>query len=135
MKLSDLKTLYTEACRALRQDPEDAEFKMWKCVLGSCDERDVRGALIEWWKSESGKYLPKPADLKPIADRLARIRRKVATPDFCKDSALGYVKKLIDREIVKVRCECVDCTLVWASRDDAGLRGDMGVKKIEGSIV
>ena len=119
MKLSDLKTLYTEACQALRLGPEDVEFKMWKCVLGTYDERDVRGALIEWWSSESGMYRPTPAGLKPIADRLVRIRRKVATPDFCKDSAFGYVGKLVNGQIIGVRCDCAECALARAKRSDA----------------
>lgn len=135
MKLSDLRRLYTEACRAHRLDPEDAEFKMWKCVLGTHDECDVRGALIEWWKSESGKYPAKPAELKPIADRLARIRRKVATPSFCINSALGYVGKLVNGKIIGVPCDCAECVLARTKRNNAGSRGDREVEKIERSIV
>jgi len=119
MQLTDLKSLYKDACLAMRLEPEPGEFKMWKVALLDYDERDVRSALSEWWKSESGRYMPKPADLIPIADRYARIRRKVATPDFCKNSALGYVRKVIDTDIVTVRCDCAQCALARTKRSDA----------------
>ena len=134
MQLSELKSLYKDACLAMRLDPEPGEFKMWKAALLNYDARDVRSALLEWWKSEGGRYMPKPADLIPIADRYARIRRKVATPDFCKDSALGYVGTLVNGKIIGVRCECAECVLARAQRSNAGLRGDMAIEKTQGSI-
>ena len=109
MQLSDLKSLYKEACKALRQEPEEAEFKMWKHVLGSRDERDVRGALMAWWESESGRFLPKPSELKPLAESLARIRRTAEIPEFCKDSALGFRAEVVAGKITRLRCECMNC--------------------------
>jgi hypothetical protein len=123
MKLSDLRSLYKDACLAMRLEPEPGEFEMWKRALVDREERDLRNALFEWWKSEGGRYMPKPADLIPIADRYARIRRKVATPEFCKNSALGYVGKLVNKEIIRVRCNCAECVLARAQRSETGKRG------------
>jgi hypothetical protein len=115
MQLEELKVLYREACEALRQEPEPAEFKMWKRVLGSYDERDVRGALTAWQASERGMFLPKPAELKPEAEHLARVRRHAETPEFCKNSALGLRCELKDDKLVTVRCECPECVRARAS--------------------
>jgi hypothetical protein len=117
MKLTELKAVYKEACQAMRQEPEDAEFKMWWHVLGSYDERDVRGALMAWWECENGKFLPKPVELKPRAESLARARRQLAMPDFCTNSAVGYRSILIDRDFTRVRCECPECVRKWQRWD------------------
>ena len=109
MQSSELKAIYKDACKAQRQEPEEAEFKMWKHVLGSHDERDVRGALVAWWAGERGMFLPKPAELKPEAERLARIRRNAETPDYCKESALGWLGKLVAGKMTRVHCECPLC--------------------------
>ena len=115
MQTSELKALYKEACKAMRQEPEEAEFKMWKHVLGGHDERDVRGALMAWQAGRRGMYLPKPAELKPEAESLARIRRKAEMPDFCNDSALGWCLELLNGKLTKVKCQCVECVSAWAA--------------------
>jgi hypothetical protein len=110
MQPRELKALYEEACKAQRQDPEPAEFKMWKVVLCSYDFRDVSGALTAWWAGEHGMYLPKPAELKPEADRLARIRRREQIVDFCKECGLGRRCVVgVDGKLTIVRCECAEC--------------------------
>lgn len=116
MKVSELMALYQSACRGMRQDPEPAEFEIWKSVLGSYDVIDVQIALQDWWASENGKFLPKPADLKPLAEANSRIRQKVSAPDFCKDSAVGLVMKLVEGKLKRVRCECIECvrTREWS---------------------
>lgn len=115
MHTKELKALYEEACKAQRQEPEPAEFKMWKCVLGFYDERDVRGALVEWWGGERGMFLPKPAELKPLAASQARIRRAAESPSFCEDSALGFRLVVVEGSNTKVRCECPQCVRVRAA--------------------
>jgi hypothetical protein len=123
MQLKELKVLYKEACEALRQEPEPAEFKMWKYVLGSYDERDVRGALTAWWASERGMFLPKPAQLQPEATRLARIRRYAETPDYCGKCACGWLSKLVDGKITRVPCQCRARVLAARARTQCGQGG------------
>jgi rubrerythrin len=75
METSALKAIYGEAYTSLRMKPEPAEFKLWQTVLSGYDESDVRGALQAFQASEHGKYPPRPSELKPEADRLARQRK------------------------------------------------------------
>jgi hypothetical protein len=124
--MTELKAIYKDACRAMRQEPEDAEFKMWVHVLVNHDEHDVRAALMAWWESENGKFLPKPVELKPRVDSLVRARRHLAMPDFCTDSAVGYRGNLINGDITRVRCECPACVQKWREWDSEGT-GDRGV--------
>jgi hypothetical protein len=116
MQTQELKAIYKEACDAQRQEPEPAVFKMWKHVLCDCDERDVRGALTEWWRSERGRFLPKPSELRPEADRLARLRQRAESPEFCTESTLGWLLKVVDGKNTKVRCECSECALARAAQ-------------------
>jgi rubrerythrin len=80
METSALKAIYGEAYTSLRMKPEPAEFKLWQTVLSGYDEADVRGALHSFQASEHGKYPPRPSELKPEADRLARQRKTVSAP-------------------------------------------------------
>lgn len=116
MQRSELRAIYKDACKAMRQDPEEAEFKMWLHVLGSFDERDLRGALNAHWEGENGKFLPKPAELKPKALSLMRIRGNAEAPEFCKESSLGLRRVLNDEGLVTVRCECSECVAARAAR-------------------
>jgi hypothetical protein len=106
MYTSELKSIYRDACKLQRMDPDPDAFKAWKSVLGRLDERDVRAALEAWWASERGSFLPKPADLKPEADRLGRIRWAAETVDYCEECNLGWRGELVDGKITKVPCEC-----------------------------
>jgi hypothetical protein len=109
MQTSELRGLYKEACKSMRQEPDEAEFKMWKHVLGGHDARDVRGALEEHWAGERGMFLPKPAELRPEAERLAQNRRAEETPEFCEDSILGWRRVLVDEKLANVQCVCPMC--------------------------
>jgi hypothetical protein len=123
MQRDELMTLYQRACRGLRQDPEEAEFEIWRFVLGDCEPNDVHVALKKWWAGENGKYLPKPCELKPLAEASARIRLKLEIPDFCRDSAIGFILKLVEGKMIRVRCECIECARAWEWHNKARNRG------------
>lgn len=74
MKPSELKTIYAEACRTAtnRPVPDDAQEKIWRQLMGGFDAADLRAGLATWWQTE--KFLPMPAELKPLAERARRDR-------------------------------------------------------------
>jgi len=127
MNRNELLELYEKACRGIRQDPEEAEFQIWMLVLGGFEFTEVDAALRSWWASENGRFLPQPCDLKPMAEANARIRLKLKTPDFCKNSGLGVVMKLAHGELIRARCECGECARAWEWRDSQG-EGGRGLK-------
>ncbi len=74
MKPSEMKTIYQESCRtaANRPVPDEAQEKIWRQIMIGFDPADLRGGLAIWWQTE--KYLPMPAELKPLAERARRER-------------------------------------------------------------
>lgn len=114
MKPVETKRLYERACREKRRDAKQDEMNLWHRVLRGFEVRDVESALDAWWAStdrdEKGelrsKWLPSPAELKPLAIAAQRKREAAERIDFCGNCALGWVSILRDRELVKVPCEC-----------------------------
>jgi hypothetical protein len=106
MKPSEMKVIYQEACRAAstRPVPDDAQEKIWRQTMGGFDAADIRGGLEIWWQTE--KYLPMPAELKPLAERarLSRIAKKSGLRDEvrwrCPDCGVtmtGFIDPADDR--------------------------------------
>jgi len=82
MKPADTKRIYEQACCAKRIKPQDEEGRTWHRVLREFEARDVEAALDAWWaditpghdNQPRGKWLPTPAELKPLVKR-AEIKR------------------------------------------------------------
>ncbi len=82
MKPEETKRIYERACRAKRVVPQDEEGRLWHRVLRSFPAEDVEKALDEWWADTTpghdgqprGKWLPAPAELKPLVERIAAQR-------------------------------------------------------------
>jgi hypothetical protein len=90
MTKKEMSEIYEHACRSAsnRPVPDPAQLAVWMHVLGFFDAADVRGALARWWASTAtdergevlSKWLPAPAELKPLAmnARQARAARTSA---------------------------------------------------------
>ena len=74
MRPSEIEAIYNDACRIAsnRPVPEAAQLKIWRQIMGGFDAEDLRGGLGIWWLTE--KFLPMPAELKPLAERARRER-------------------------------------------------------------
>jgi hypothetical protein len=78
MKPAETKRVYEQACRTKRITPQDDEGRAWHRVLRDFEARDVEAALDAWWADTTpnlhgeprGKWMPTPAELKPIVDRI-----------------------------------------------------------------
>lgn len=81
MKPAETKRIYEAACRARRITPQDDEGRVWHRTLRDFETGDVEEALDGWWADTTpghdgqprGKWLPTPAELKPL---VARVRQK-----------------------------------------------------------
>ena len=93
MKPNEMRAIYEEACCASsnRQLPEEAQLKIWQQQMGGFDAGDLRAGIAVWWQTE--KYLPMPAELKPLAEAARRKRL-----------ALSSSEKFL------VRWKCPDCS-------------------------
>lgn len=88
MQKREMSEIYEQACRSAsnRPVPDPAQFSVWMQVLGFFDASDVRDGLARWWASTTtdergevrSKWLPAPAELKPLA-MLARQGRAART--------------------------------------------------------
>ncbi len=73
----ETKRIYEQACRTKRITPQDDEGRAWHRVLRGYEVRDVETALDGWWADTTpshdgqprGKWLPTPAELKPLVEK------------------------------------------------------------------
>ena len=91
MKPSETTALYVEACRSRRIAPQEEEGRLWHKTLALYEAKDVKAALEAWWADTTvgkdgeprGKWLPAPAELKPLVDRVVHQRAaRAAIPTF-----------------------------------------------------
>lgn len=108
MKPSETESLYTEACRARRISPQAEEGREWHKQLRQYELKDVRTALDAWTRDTTqtkdgtprGKWLPAPAELTPLVEKIVRDREtRAAIPRYyvrwlcpkCSYSLAGYL--------------------------------------------
>lgn len=119
MKPSETTAVYTEQARARRIMPHEEEGRLWHTALKKYDVKDVRLALDAWNADTApgkdgvprGKWLPSPAELIPVIDKILHDREtQAAIPKFlvrwgcptCRNSVVGFLR--IGDDVVR-RCQ------------------------------
>lgn len=76
---AQLKKIYQTACDGKGYEANEGQFKLWKQVLGWCDEADLAQALVYHFSDSTA--FPMPADLKALISRarMARVARSTET--------------------------------------------------------
>ena len=91
MKPTETSAIYSEACRSRRIVPQEEEGRLWHKVLSGFDAKDVRSAVDIWGKDVTlgkdgaprGKWLPAPAELTPLVEKILRDRETHAAVPRC----------------------------------------------------
>ena len=86
MKPSETTALYVEACRSRRLVPQEEEGRQWHKSFSHYEAKDVRAGLDAWTADTTpskdgtprGKWLPAPAELKPLVERIVQRRAESA---------------------------------------------------------
>ena len=81
MLVRDLKELYGLECEYYRQEPLEADFNVWKGVLLSYEEEEVKKALSKWHGDDTwidgmgrtqGSLFPRASDIRGIVQTFKR---------------------------------------------------------------
>ena len=118
MTTKELEKIYEMACRTKGFQPDDAQFKLWKRVLGWCERVDLDEALTRYF-TENVNF-PMPAELRPLAAECQRRRSA----------------KVAERTYL-VTWQCLDCGVTrsgWIPFGDDQVRTCRGIpRKSNGS--